>query len=55
MRERRRVEILRNRLAAQGFLFIADLTAAAGVSVATARRGVQTLLVDHGTRVTEAA
>ena len=32
MRERQRVEILRNLLAAQGFHSIADLMAAAGVS-----------------------
>jgi hypothetical protein len=32
MRERQRVEILRNRLAAQGFLSIVDLTAPTGVS-----------------------
>ena len=35
MRERQRVEILRNLLAAQGFLPIADLTAATGVSAET--------------------
>ena len=38
MRERQRVEILRNLLAAQGFLSIADLMAATGVSAASARR-----------------
>jgi DeoR/GlpR family transcriptional regulator of sugar metabolism len=32
MRERQRVEILRNLLAAQGFLSIVDLIAATGVS-----------------------
>ena len=35
MRERQRVEILRDLLAAQGFLSIADLMAATGVSAAT--------------------
>lgn len=38
MRERRRVEILRNLLAEQGFLSIADLMSATGASAATARR-----------------
>ena len=38
MRERQRVEILRNLLAAQGFLSIANLMAATGVSAASARR-----------------
>ncbi len=38
MRERQRVEILRNLLAAQGFLSTADLMAATGVSAASARR-----------------
>jgi DeoR/GlpR family transcriptional regulator of sugar metabolism len=42
MRESERVEILRNLLTAQGFLSIADLMAATGVS-------------DPETRVTEAA
>jgi hypothetical protein len=42
MRERQRVEILRNLLTAQGFLSIADLVAATGV-------------FDLETRVTEAA
>ena len=35
MRERQRVEILRDLLAAQGFLSIADLMAATGASAAT--------------------
>jgi DeoR/GlpR family transcriptional regulator of sugar metabolism len=35
MRERQRVEILRNLLAAQGFLSIANLMAATGVSDVT--------------------
>ena len=35
MRERQRVEILRNLLAAQGFLSIADLMAATALSAAT--------------------
>ncbi len=35
MRERQRVEILRNLLAVQGSLSIADLMAAIGVSTAT--------------------
>jgi DeoR/GlpR family transcriptional regulator of sugar metabolism len=35
MRERQRVEILRNLLAAQGFLSIADLMMAASVSAVT--------------------
>jgi hypothetical protein len=35
MRERQCVEILRNPLAAEGFLSIADLVAATGVSAAT--------------------
>ena len=65
MRERR-VEILRNLLAAQGFLSVADLMAT-DVSVASGHRGasphalvilreagVQTLVVDPETRVTEA-
>jgi DeoR family transcriptional regulator, ulaG and ulaABCDEF operon transcriptional repressor len=38
MRQRQRVEILRNLLAAQGFLSISDLVAATGVSAASARR-----------------
>src|SRR5579863_7356078 len=38
MRERQRVEIVRNLLAAQGFLSITDLMAATGVSAASARR-----------------
>jgi DeoR family transcriptional regulator, ulaG and ulaABCDEF operon transcriptional repressor len=38
MRERQRVEILRTLLAAQGFLSIADVMAATGVSAASARR-----------------
>jgi DeoR/GlpR family transcriptional regulator of sugar metabolism len=38
MRERQRVEIVRDLLAAQGFLSIADLMAAKGVSAASARR-----------------
>jgi hypothetical protein len=41
MRERQRVEILRDRLAAQGFLSIADLMAA--------------IVADPETRVTEVA
>jgi hypothetical protein len=40
MRERRRVEIVRDLLAAQGFLSIADLTAATGAPAASARRAV---------------
>jgi hypothetical protein len=68
MRERQRVEILRNLLTAQGFLSIADLMAIIGVSAGSAHRGapphalamlreagVRTLVVDHETRVTEAA
>jgi hypothetical protein len=35
MRERQRVEVLRNLLVVQGFLSIADLAAAPGVSAAT--------------------
>jgi DeoR family transcriptional regulator, ulaG and ulaABCDEF operon transcriptional repressor len=38
MRERQRIEIVRNLLAVQGFLSIADLMAATGVSAASARR-----------------
>ena len=38
MRERQRAEIVRNLLAARGFLSIADLMAATGVSAASARR-----------------
>jgi DeoR family transcriptional regulator, ulaG and ulaABCDEF operon transcriptional repressor len=38
MRERQRAEMLRNLLAARGFLSIADLMAATGVSAASARR-----------------
>jgi DeoR family transcriptional regulator, ulaG and ulaABCDEF operon transcriptional repressor len=38
MRQRQRVEILRNLLTTQGFLSIADLMAATGVSAASARR-----------------
>jgi DeoR/GlpR family transcriptional regulator of sugar metabolism len=38
MRKRQRVEILRKLHAAQGFLSIADLMAATGVSAASARR-----------------
>ena len=38
MRERQRVEVLRNLLAAQGLVSIADLMAATGVSAASARR-----------------
>ena len=37
MRERQRVEIVRDLLAAQSFLSIADLMAATGVSAASAR------------------
>ena len=66
MREQQRVEILHNLLAAQGSL--ADLMAATGASAASARRdappralvilreaGVQTLVADPETRVTEVA
>jgi DeoR family transcriptional regulator, ulaG and ulaABCDEF operon transcriptional repressor len=38
MRERQRAEIVRNLLAARGFLSIADIMAATGVSAASARR-----------------
>ena len=38
MRERQRAEIVRNLLAARGFLSIADVMAATGVSAASARR-----------------
>src|SRR5271155_3420798 len=38
MRERQRVEIVRNLLAARGFLSIAELMAATGASAASARR-----------------
>jgi hypothetical protein len=38
MRERQRVEIVSDLLAAQGFLSIADLMAATGLSTASARR-----------------
>src|SRR5271165_7374037 len=38
MRERQRVEIVRNLLAARGFLSITDLMAATGASAASARR-----------------
>ncbi len=38
MRERQRAEMLRNLLAARGFLSIADVMAATGVSAASARR-----------------
>ena len=52
MRERQRVEILRNLLAAQGFLSIADLMAATGVSAASARRDAGRLAqAGYGERV----
>ena len=52
MRERQRVEILRNLLAAQGFLSIADLMAATGVSAASARRDAGRLAAaGYGKRV----
>ena len=38
MRERQRAEMLRNLLAERGFLSIADVMAATGVSAASARR-----------------
>ena len=38
MRERQRAEIVRNLLAERGFLSIADIMAATGVSAASARR-----------------
>ena len=46
MRERERTEILRSLLAARGFLSIADVMAATGVSAASARR--------HASRLAEA-
>ncbi len=52
MRERQRVEIVRNLLAAQGFLSIADLMAATGVSAASARRDAGRLAeAGYGERV----
>jgi DeoR family transcriptional regulator, ulaG and ulaABCDEF operon transcriptional repressor len=52
MRERQRVEIVRNLLAAQGFLSIADLMAATGVSAASARRDAGRLAeAGYGQRV----
>jgi DeoR family ulaG and ulaABCDEF operon transcriptional repressor len=52
MRERQRVEILRNLLAAQGFLSIADVMAATGVSAASARRDAGRLAAaGYGERV----
>jgi DeoR family transcriptional regulator, ulaG and ulaABCDEF operon transcriptional repressor len=52
MRERQRVEIVRNLLAAQGFLSITDLMAATGVSAASARRDAGRLAeAGYGERV----
>src|ERR1700729_114514 len=52
MRERQRVEIVRNLLAAQAFLSIADLMAATGVSAASARRDAGRLAeAGYGERV----
>jgi DeoR family ulaG and ulaABCDEF operon transcriptional repressor len=52
MRERQRVEIVRNLLAAQGFLSIADRMAATGVSAASARRDAGRLAdAGYGERV----
>jgi DeoR family transcriptional regulator, ulaG and ulaABCDEF operon transcriptional repressor len=52
MRERQRVEIVRNLLAAQGFLSIPDLMAATGVSAASARRDAGRLAeAGYGERV----
>ena len=52
MRERQRVEIVRDLLAAQGFLSIADLMAATGVSAASARRDAGRLAAaGYGERV----
>ena len=52
MRERQRVEIVRSLLAARGFLSIADLMAATGVSAASARRDAGRLAeAGHGERV----
>jgi DeoR family transcriptional regulator, ulaG and ulaABCDEF operon transcriptional repressor len=52
MRERQRVEIVRNLLATQGFLSIADLMAATGVSAASARRDAGRLAeAGYGERV----
>jgi DeoR family transcriptional regulator, ulaG and ulaABCDEF operon transcriptional repressor len=52
MRERQRVEIVRDLLAAQGFLSIADLMAATGVSAASARRDAARLAAaGYGERV----
>src|SRR6202167_4137576 len=52
MRERQRVEIVRNLLAAQVFLSIADLMAATGVSAASARRDAGRLAeAGYGERV----
>jgi len=52
MRERQRVEILRNLLAAQGFLSIAEVMAATGVSAASARRDAGRLAAaGYGERV----
>ena len=52
MREGQRVEIVRDLLAAQGFLSIADLMAATGVSAASARRDAGRLAAaGYGERV----
>jgi DeoR family ulaG and ulaABCDEF operon transcriptional repressor len=52
MRERQRVEIVRDLLAARGFLSIADLMAATGVSAASARRDAGRLAAaGYGERV----
>ncbi len=52
MRERQRVEIVRNLLAARGFLSITDLMAATGVSAASARRDAGRLAeAGYGERV----
>ena len=52
MRERQRAEIVRDLLAAQGFLSIADLMAATGVSAASARRDAGRLAAaGYGERV----
>jgi DeoR family transcriptional regulator, ulaG and ulaABCDEF operon transcriptional repressor len=52
MRERQRIDIVRNLLAAQGFVSIADLMAATGVSAASARRDAGRLAeAGYGERV----
>ena len=55
MRESERVEILRNLLAAQEFLFIAELTAPSHSLAMLREAGAQTLVADPEMRITVTA